>query len=146
MAVVALVVVFQQTWHFGGAEPEIPTLKMEEVLPGPPAPPEPAAVPEWYTIIASTYAGSEHGERLATHTQAELHQRLYPDVMVVGYPDPDKPGTFRSYAVLVGRTRTAGELQEHLTRLRAIDDWQGGKSAPFVSARIVPYPNPTAGG
>ena len=100
---------------------------------------------EWFTIIVATYAGTENCERLASHTQAELHQRLFPDVMVIGYPEPDRPGTFRSYAVLVGREKQSDDLEDELARLRAIDDWQGGKPAPFVSARIVAHPNPIGG-
>jgi hypothetical protein len=144
VALVALVVAISQTFH-DDVPAKLPSLKMGEAITRPEepeqAPPQaPPATPVAFTILAATYNGSDNGREQALAAQAELVQRFFTDPLVVGYPDPDEPGSFDHYALLVGRAGSEAELARDLARLRAIDDWQGGKSAPFVSAAIQELP------
>ena len=154
LAVLALVIVFQQTWldPGPGGLPQIPIKKMEEVLPPGPGgslPPSAGAdaasagllAPEWFTIQASVYNGSEKGLALAFAAQNELIVRGLPNVTVIGHAG-DEPDSFESYELIVGHARTRAALEATLDRMLSIDDWSGGARAPFLDARIVAHPQP----
>ena len=154
LAVLALVIVFQQTWlDTGPGElPQIPIKKMEEVLPPGPGGSLPSSAgadaagagllaPEWFTIQASVYNGSEKGLALAFAAQNELIVRGLPNVTVIGH-EGDEPSSFDSYELIVGHARTRAALEATLDRMLSIDDWSGGARAPFLDARIVAHPQP----
>lgn len=139
VALVALVVAVKQTWR--GSPGDLPSLKASDVLTDPNAPPPPAAPPPaFFTILASTYNGSDRGREQALAAQEELLRRFFRQVTVVGYPEPGKKDRFQRFELLVGQAPRADDLSSELARLRAIDDWDGGKAAPFVSATIEGYP------
>jgi hypothetical protein len=165
LSAVVLVLVFKQFW-LGDGLGDIPTMKLGDVLPdGPGRALEPSAVlaagrdagldgnaaaapPEWFTIRAAIYNGSERGLELAVAAHTELVLRGLPGVTLIGHEatDPEladsAEGGYASYELIVGAARTPDALEGTLDRLLAIDDWAGGKPAPFVDASIVGHPLP----
>jgi hypothetical protein len=158
VAAITLVIVFQQTWSSSPRLTDLPVLRMDQALPPGPGSTPPAAdgagastagaggaaqpAPEWFTIRASVYNGSEKGLQMAFAAQAELVVRGLPQPTVVGHEDPEEAGVFQTYELVVGVARTTQALEATLERLLAIDDWPGGAAAPFVDATIVPHPSP----
>ncbi len=151
LSAVVLVVVFKQFW-LGGGVPDLPTMKLGDVLPPGPGqalapggdPVDSAApAPDVWTIRAAVYNGSDRGLELALAAHTELAVRGLPGVTLVGH-ETDEAGEYESFELIVGAARTAEALEGTLDRLLAIDDWPGGKAAPFVDARIVAHPMPDA--
>jgi len=146
LSAVVLVLVFKQFW-LGDGMAELPTMKLADVLPeGPGGALPPSAAPiepgqEWLTIQAATYNGSDRGLELGTAALKELELRGLPGLMLIGQERAEGEG-YESIELIVGAGRSKQALQATLTRLLDIDDWNGGKSAPFVDARIVAHPAP----
>ena len=146
LSAVMLVLVFKQFW-LGDGMTELPAMKMADVLPeGPGGALPPSAAPiepgqGWLTIQAATYNGSDRGLELGTAALKELELRGLPGLMLVGQERAEGEG-YESIELIVGAGRSKQALQTTLTRLLDIDDWNGGKSAPFVDARIVAHPAP----
>ena len=156
LSAVVLVLVFKQFW-LGDGMGELPTMKLADGLPEGPggalapsaAPREPGTEPvsgaqamEWFTIRAATYNGSKRGLELGTAALQELARRGLPGVSLIGQERAGGEEGYESIELIVGSGRSKQVLQATLDRLLAIDDWDGGKSAPFVDARIVPHPVP----
>ncbi len=150
LSAVVLVVVFKQFW-LGDGVSEMPTMKLGDVLPPGPGHATTAAQdagdgaaavkPDWFTIRAAVYNGSERGQELAVAAHRELAQRGLPGVTLIGH-EAESAGSYSSFELIVGAARTEAALQGALDALLAIDNWPGGKAAPFVDARIVAHPVP----
>lgn len=159
LSAVVLALVFKQFW-LGEGMADLPTMKLGDVIPeGPGQPLDPSdtaaggpvpaeATPDWFTIRAAVYNASPRGVELASAAHDELVLRGLPDVKLIGHlpsdPEAAEAGEFESVELIVGSARTAQALEGTLDRLLAINDWAGGKAAPFVDAGIVPHPVPPA--
>lgn len=102
-----------------------------------------AAMPE-YTILAATYAGSEHGKTIATITRDELLKDGFPRTQVVGYPGK-VAGEYEHFELLIGRATRQADLNGLLDQVRRYRG-PANDPLPFSDAYVQELPEVLLGG